>query len=263
MPRLDGKTALVTGGAAGIGQQIVRRLAGQGARVIAVDWNAAANEETAGMVRSSGGLCEAVAGDVSNADDVKRAFDVAGPVDILVNNAATVQGDGFLHELPEENWDQVLSVCLKSVFLCSKAALATMVERRAGSIVNISSVNGLLGIHFAAYTAAKGGIIALTRLLAAHYGGLGIRVNTIAPGTILSESSRVHYEQHPELAADLLALYPGRKFGYPDDIASAVSFLASDEASFINGAIIPVDGGLTAVRQLPSMTPKLELKEKH
>lgn len=260
--QLKTKTAVVTGGAAGIGQQIARRLASEGARVISVDWNDAANEVSAAMIRSTGGQCEAVSGDVSNPDDVKRAFELAGPVDILINNAATVEGDGLLHELPEKNWDHVLSVCLKSVFLCSKAALATMVERRTGAIVNISSVNGLVGIHFSAYTAAKGGIISLTRLLAAHYGGFGIRVNTICPGTILSESSRLHYEEHPELAADLLALYPGRKFGWPDDVASAVLFLASDQSSFINGAIIPIDGGLTAVRQLRSTTPQNEPKEK-
>ncbi|MGI8989930.1 MAG: SDR family NAD(P)-dependent oxidoreductase [Bryobacteraceae bacterium] len=256
MMSLQGKTALVTGGGAGIGQQIVWRLAAEGARVISVDWDAAANEETA-----TGGLCVAVTGDVSKADDVRRAFDLAGPVDILVNNAASVHGDGFLHELPEGNWDKVVAICLKSVFLCSKAVLPSMMERRSGAIINISSVNGLVGIHFAAYSAAKGGIISLTRLLAAHYGGFGVRANTICPGTILSENSRLHYEERPELAADLLALYPGRKFGCPDDIASAVLFLASDQAAFLNGATIPVDGGLTAVRQLPTTTPQMESKK--
>jgi NAD(P)-dependent dehydrogenase (short-subunit alcohol dehydrogenase family) len=254
--QLTGKTALVTGGAAGIGQEIVRRLAAEGARVVSLDWNGRANEETAAAVCASGGDCIAVQGDVSVASDVQRAFDIAGAVGILVNNAAYSQGDGFLLDIEEDVWDKILAVCLKSVYLCSKAALSAMVERKSGSIINISSVNALAGIHLAAYTAAKGGIISLTRVLAAQYGPYGIRVNTICPGTILSESSRVYYEARPEVTADLTALYPGGAFGATGDIASAVLFLASDQASFINGTAIPIDGGLSAVRQLPSIARK-------
>jgi len=242
---LSGKTAVVTGGAAGIGQEIVRRLASEGARVISMDW-AEPSEELSG-------ICESVHGDVSSAADVKRVFDAAGPVDILVNNAAFSKGDGFLLDLSEEIWDRTLSVCLKSVFLCSQAALSTMVERRSGAIVNISSVNALTGIHLAAYTAAKGGIISLTRVLAAQYGRHGVRINTICPGTILSESSRIHYDAHPEITADLKSLYPAGAFGSTSDIASAVLFLVSDQASFINGATLAVDGGLSAVHQLPAV----------
>jgi 3-oxoacyl-[acyl-carrier protein] reductase len=242
---LNGKTAVVTGGAAGIGQEIVRRLAAEGARVISMDWAETSCEDVAG--------CESVRGDVSSAADVKRVFDAAGPVDILVNNAAFSKGDGFLLELSEETWDRTLAICLKSVFLCSQAALATMVEKRAGVIVNISSVNALTGIHLAAYTAAKGGIISLTRVLAAQYGRDGVRINTICPGTILSESSRLHYDAHPEITADLKALYPAGVFGSTHDIASAVLFLVSDEASFINGATLTIDGGLSAVHALPAL----------
>jgi NAD(P)-dependent dehydrogenase (short-subunit alcohol dehydrogenase family) len=240
MARLQGKTAMVTGGAAGIGREIVQRFAREGARVISVDWNEAENDET----------CYAVTADVSSAADVQRAFEIAGPVDILVNNAAFSQGDGFLLDISEEVWDRTLAVCLKSVFLCSKAALRGMVERRAGVIINISSVNALTGIHLAAYTAAKGGIISLTRVLAAQYSGLGVRINTICPGTILSESSRVYYDAHPEIASGLASLYPARKFGTTSDVASAALFLASDEATFINGTVLTVDGGLSAVHQI-------------
>jgi 3-oxoacyl-[acyl-carrier protein] reductase len=240
MARLQGKTAMVTGGAAGIGREIVQRFAREGARVISVDWNEADNDET----------CYAITADVSSPADVQRAFEIAGPVDILVNNAAFSQGDGFLLDIFEEVWDRTLAVCLKSVFLCSKAALRGMVERRAGVIINISSVNALTGIHLAAYTAAKGGIISLTRVLAAQYGGLGVRINTICPGTILSESSRVYYDAHPEIASGLASLYPARKFGTTSDIASAALFLASDEATFINGTVLTVDGGLSAVHQI-------------
>jgi NAD(P)-dependent dehydrogenase (short-subunit alcohol dehydrogenase family) len=254
--QMKGKTALVTGGAAGIGQEIVRRLAQEGARVVSLDWNDAANQETAAAVCDSGGDCIAVQGDVAAAGDVHRAFEIAGPVDILVNNAAYWQGDGFLADVAEDAWDKILAVCLKSVYLCSKAALPSMVERKSGAIINISSVNALTGIHLAAYTAAKGGIISLTRVLAAQYGWSGIRINTICPGTILSESSRVYYEAHPEITAELRALYPAGVFGSCGDIASAVLFLASDQASFINGTAIPIDGGLSAVRQLPSIFQK-------
>jgi NAD(P)-dependent dehydrogenase (short-subunit alcohol dehydrogenase family) len=249
---LNGKTALVTGGAAGIGQEIVRHLGREGARVISVDVNDAANQQTAAEICASGGKCIAVKADVSIQGDVDRAFTVAGQVDILVNNAAYWQGDGFLVDIAEDAWDKILAGSLKSVYLCSKAALPSMIDRRSGSIVNISSVNALTGIHLAAYTAAKGAIISLTRVLAAQYGRFGIRVNTICPGTILSESSRTYYESHPDVAADLKALYPAGKFGSTSDVACAVSFLASDQASFVNGVAIPVDGGLSAVRQLPS-----------
>lgn len=254
--QLKGKTAVVTGGAAGIGQEIVRRFAAEGAWVITIDWDEVTNKETASAVRAAGAECTAITGDVSSPQDVQRAFEAAGPVDILVNNAAFSKGDGFLLEVPEDVWDKTLAVCLKGVFLCSKAVLPTMVERRSGSIINISSVNALTGIHLAAYTAAKGGMISLTRVLAAQYGGLGVRINTICPGTILSESSRLHYEAHPEINADLKALYPAGVFGKTEDIASAALFLASEQSSFINGATIPIDGGLSAVRSLPSVIRK-------
>lgn len=242
---LSGKTAVVTGGAAGIGQEIARRLVAEGARVVSMDWAESSAEPN--------GTCEWIRGDVSSAADVKRVFDAAGPVDILVNNAAFSKGDGFLLDLTEEVWDRTLSICLKSVFLCSQAALSTMVERRSGAIVNISSVNALTGIHLAAYTAAKGGMISLTRVLAAQYGRHGVRINTICPGTILSESSRIHYEANPEITADLKSLYPAAAFGSTSDIASAVLFLVSDQASFINGATLAIDGGLSAVHQLPAV----------
>jgi 3-oxoacyl-[acyl-carrier protein] reductase len=240
---LKGKTAVVTGGSAGIGQEIVRRLAAEGARVLSMDWNDSKED----------GVAEALRGDVSNAADVRRVFDAAGPVDILVNNAAFSKGDGFLLDVSEEIWDKTLAICLKGVFLCSKAALSSMVARRSGAIVNISSVNALTGIHLAAYTAAKGGIISLTRVLAVQYGRHGIRINTLCPGTILSESSQAHYDAHPEIASNLKSLYPGGAFGSTLDIAAAVLFLVSDQASFVNGAVIPIDGGLSAVHLLPAV----------
>ncbi len=251
--KLSGKTALITGAGNGIGREIARRFAAEGARVISLDTDATGNAQTAALISDAGSLCDTVEGDVSVAADVERAFRAVGPVDILVNNAAIWSGDGMLHEVAEADWDRVLAVCLKGVYLCSREALRGMMERRSGVILHISSVNALAGIHLAAYTAAKGGMLSLTRLMAMQYARFGIRVNAICPGTIMTESSRRHYDQHPEQEAELRALYPARKFGAPDDVAECALFLASSQAGFINGAILVVDGGLTAGYQVLSL----------
>ncbi len=252
---LADKTAVITGGGKGIGREIARRFALEGARIISVDIDAAANAETARIIRENGGLCEPAEGDVSSAKDVERAFEIAGNVDVLVNNAAACPNDGWLHEVSEENWDRILAICLKSVYLCSRAALKQMMARRAGAIVNISSVNALTGIHLAAYTAAKGAILSLSKLLALQYGPYGIRVNAVCPGTIMTESTRLHYEKHPEAKTRLLALYPGGAFGEPSDIAECALYLASDRAKFVNGSIVVVDGGMSAVHRIESLRP--------
>ena len=239
-------TVLVTGAANGIGLEIARQFADAGERVVALDIQE--RDDVPGVF---------VRADVSVAADVERAFAVAGPVDILVNNAADWSGDGYLHKVSEEVWEKVISVSLKSVYLCSKAALPSMMARRAGVIVNISSVDALSGIHLAAYTAAKGGILSLTRLMARQYGSFGIRVNAICPGTILSSSSEAYYREHPELQSELMHLYPAGAFGSPADVAERVRFLASDRSRFLNGAVIPLDGGMSSVHRLAS----LDLKE--
>ncbi len=254
--RLTGRRALITGTGTGIGREIARVFAAEGAHVVCVDWNAKSNEETASLIAAEGGSSEAFAADVSSESDVVRVFAAAGPVDILINNAASVEGDGSLLDLSGEAWDRVLAICLKSVFLCSREALKSMVGKRSGCIVNLSSVNALTGINLSAYTAAKGGIVSLTRLLAAHYGPFGIRTNAICPGTILSESSELFYAEHPEITQELQALYPGGKFGKVRDVASCALFLVSDDAAFINGVALPVDGALSAVHRIPSITPK-------
>jgi NAD(P)-dependent dehydrogenase (short-subunit alcohol dehydrogenase family) len=254
--RLQGRRTLVTGAATGIGREIARRFAMEGAHVIAVDWDPEGNRETAALIASDGGSCEALVVDVGSEADVIDAFRSAGVLDVLVNNAASVQGDGRLTELSGENWDRVLTICLKSVFLCTREALKSMLPKRAGSIVNLSSVNALAGVNLAAYSAAKGGILSLTRLTAAHYASQGIRANAICPGTIMSESSEQFYGEHPDIEADLRTLYPAGEFGKVQDIADCALFLASDEASFINGITLPVDGGMLATRPLSSLTPK-------
>ena len=255
--RLQGRRALITGTGTGIGREIAKLFTHEGAHVIGLDWDEKSNQETAALLNNSAGSYTAITADVSKASEVAKAFASAGPLDILINNAASATGDGPITEISEESWDQVLAVCLKSVFLCTREALKSMLPRRAGAIVSLSSVNALTGINLSAYTAAKGGILSLTRLLAAHYGGYGIRANAICPGTILSETSDAYYNEHPDRQAELSALYPAGKFGTVRDVATAALFLASDESSFMNGSTLTIDGGLTAVHRLSVAIPKL------
>jgi len=250
---LKGKRALITGTATGIGREIALRFAQHEASIVAVDRDEKHNQETAKLILAKNGSCQAITADVSLEADVIKMFASLGDLDILVNNAASVEGDGYIKDVSGENWDRVLAICLKSVFLCTREALKLMVGRRSGSIVNLSSVNALMGINLAAYTAAKGGIISFTRLTASHYAKYGIRANVICPGTITSENTELFYKERPELGAQLLALYPGGEFGKTQDVAACALFLASDEAAFINGAVIPVDGALTASHRIASL----------
>lgn len=252
MPEYKSKTLLITGAGNGIGREIAIRFAAEGAHVISLDVDAAANDHTASSIRRNGGRCDALQGDASNEEDVQRAFRYAGHVDVLINNAAVWSKDGFLHELTEQDWDRIVAVTLKSVFLCSREAIRLMAPRRSGCIINIGSVNALSGFHLAAYSAAKGGVLALTRVLVQQYGHYGIRINSICPGTILTESSKAMYDAVPTLGAELKNLYPSGDFGTPADIADCALFLASEAARFINGSTVVVDGGATAVHRLPS-----------
>ena len=256
--RLQGRRALITGTATGIGREIARVFAREGAHVLGLDWDEIGNLNTASIILASGGSYLAFTGDVSNSSDVRRAFESAGEVDILVNNAASAKGDGPLTDVSEEVWDQVVDICLKSMFLCTREALKSMLRKRSGVIVSLSSVNALSGINLSAYTAAKGGILSLTRLIAAHYGSYGIRANAVCPGTILSETSDAYYNQHPEIKSELSSLYPAGKFGNVGDVAAAALYLACDDSAFINGTTLTVDGGLTAVHRLSVATPKLD-----
>ena len=250
MNAFNGKKVLITGTAQGIGRAMAICFAQAGAQVTGLDLDSILNAETA---TAAGERFTAMEGDVASAADVSGCVERCGEVDILINNAATVAGDGLLHEVTEQAWDRVSSVCLKSIFLCTKAVLPGMMARRSGIIISLSSVNALTGLHLAAYTAAKGGVLALTRLLAQQYGGYGIRANAICPGTILTETSRIAYEAAPKLRDELRAMYPAGEFGVPEDIADCALWLAGAGSRFVNGAAIVVDGGMSAVHRVPSV----------
>jgi len=247
--RFSGRTVLVTGGGSGIGRVMAKRFAAEGAAVVVVDIVAASADEVAREIADAGGKAIGVHADVSITPDVAAmraaAEDAFERVDVLVNNAAIEGGDDLL-VIDEAMWDRDLAVCLKSVFLCSKEVLPGMVARRSGVIVNISSVNALAYFANESYSAAKAGVISLTRSIAVRYGRDGIRCVAIAPGTIRTPIWQERVEKKAEVFERLTRWYPLRRVGEPEDVASTALFLASDEASWITGTVVTVDGGLLA-----------------
>jgi NAD(P)-dependent dehydrogenase (short-subunit alcohol dehydrogenase family) len=240
MSRLAGKVALVTGGGSGIGRATCTRFASEGASLVVADVIGERAEEVA---REIGG--QAVQADVTVAADVARMVETAGPVDVLVNNAGGGTADDVL-EIDEETWDGDITLNLKSAFLCSKAVLPGMIERGGGVIVNIVSVNGIAFFANEPYSAAKAGLINLTRSMAVRYGRQGVRVVAIAPGTIRTPLWQERVDKEPAIFERLLRWYPLRRVGEPEDIAAGVAFLASDDASWITGEVLRIDGGLLA-----------------
>ena len=252
--RLRDRIAIITGGASGQGRAASILFAREGARVVVADINQAGAEETADLVRTSGGEAIAVRADVASHADVEAMVALAierfGAVHVLYNNAATGEGPdtvgGDILGFTEADWDRVVDVSLKSVFLGCRAALPHMRRVGGGSIINIASINALVGVANADhYTAAKGGVVSLTRVLAVRYARHGIRVNCICPGAV-----------DTPMIAPALATEQGRAYirrwvplgrpARPEEIALVGLFLASDEASYVTGAILPVDGGVTA-----------------
>jgi meso-butanediol dehydrogenase / (S,S)-butanediol dehydrogenase / diacetyl reductase len=247
--RLAGHVALITGGGSGIGRAIALLFAREGASVVVADLVADRATETAALIAAAGGRATGVAADVSKAEQaaamVAVAVEAFGRVDILVNNAGLSVGDTVL-DFDEAAWDLNLDVVLKSVYLCSRAVLPGMIERGHGNILNIASVNGMLAVGEAAYSAAKAGMINLTANLAIHFGDKGVRVNCIAPGTIRTPIWGPRVERDPEIFAKVARWYPLGRVGEPEDVARAAVFLCCDDASWITGVTLPVDGGLTA-----------------
>jgi 3-oxoacyl-[acyl-carrier protein] reductase len=246
MNRLKDKTAIVTGGSRGIGEAIANRLAEEGAKVaVCASRSLDRAQAVAEAIESRGGSALALQADVSNPADVKdfvkTVLDRWGGLDVLVNNAGITR-DGLLMRLKPDDWDAVLDVNLKGAFLCMQAAVRPMIRARSGRIINISSVTGLVGNPGqAGYTAAKSGLIGLTKTAAKELAGRGITANVVAPGYIPTEMT----DKLPEdLKQKILEQVPLGAPGKPEDIAAAVAFLASSDAAYITGQVLVVDGGM-------------------
>jgi NAD(P)-dependent dehydrogenase (short-subunit alcohol dehydrogenase family) len=254
---LDGRVALVTGGGRGIGRAIVQALADNAAQVVIVDLDGDAGRQAAEEVSRTGGTGLALTGDVSNAEQmakvVSQVLDRLGRIDILVNNAGinTSRDRVPIHDYALEDWDRILQVDLTGVFVTSRAVVPAMLKNAGGRIINISSIAGLVPLRLqSGYVAAKAGVVNLTRSMALELGPHGILVNAVAPGSTLTRGTETLFYgpdgAYSEKAASLLSHIPLGRPGTPEEIAHAVLFLAAPESSYINGAILTVDGGWTA-----------------
>jgi 3-oxoacyl-[acyl-carrier protein] reductase len=244
--RFEGKVAIITGAGRGIGKAIAERLASEGADVVICDIDKEAAERTAEEIRSKYSVkAMAISADVANEGDVNSMVEETiknfGRVDFLINNAGITK-DSLLLRMSEEEWDKVIAVDLKSVFLCTRAVIRHMMRQKFGRIVNISSVIGLRGnVGQANYASAKAGIIGFTKSAARELAGRNITVNAVAPGYIQTEMT----ERLPqEVKEEMLKQVPLGRPGQPEDVAGVVAFLCSEDASYITGEIIRVDGGM-------------------
>lgn len=251
-------TALVTGAAHGIGRAIALHLAREGAAVAVTDLDGAGAAQTAVLIIAEGQRAHAVQADITDFAAVTAAFDAAeqalGPMTLLVNNAAFTDA-GDLAGIGLEAWHTEVNINLNGTYHCLRAILPLMQVRGAGAIVNIASVNGVRYFGNPAYSAAKAGLINLTQSVASEYGRFGIRCNAVLPGSVRTDNITwtIRQQEDPEIFRRLSRWYPLGRVAEPEDIAKAVAFLGSDEASYITGVALPVDGGLLA-----GMNPMIE-----
>jgi 3-oxoacyl-[acyl-carrier protein] reductase len=243
---LNGKTALVTGAARGLGRCIAQTLAAAGAKVACIDVNAETLADTVAAIRATGGVAEPIACDVTQSERVGEAVDQVvklwGALNILVNNAGITR-DNVIVRMKDEQWDAVININLRGTFLFTRAAARPMMKARGGRIINIASVSGLMGNPGQVnYSASKAGVIGLTRTVARELASRNVTVNAVAPGFIATDMTAALGE---EIIEQIKKEVPLGRMGEPQDVADAVLFLASDAASFITGHILTVDGGLT------------------
>nr|WP_320115972.1 3-oxoacyl-[acyl-carrier-protein] reductase [uncultured Desulfuromonas sp.] len=242
---LKDRVAIITGASRGIGRCIAQHLAGQGARIVAVSRKQQDTEDLVAEIKSQGGNAISVAADVAVEADVAAMIDAAqeafGQVDILVNNAGITR-DTLLARMKEDDWDAVMNINLKGAFLCSRAAAKVMSKQRYGRIINITSVVGQMGnIGQANYCASKGGLMGLTRSNARELARRNVTVNAVAPGFIETDMTA---ELPEKVRNDMAAQIPLGRFGAPQDVAAAVAFLASEQAGYITGHELSVNGGM-------------------
>ena len=250
MRRFEGKRVIITGGANGIGKATVARFAAEGAAIVLTDVNGSAAEAAARQIAGeTGAIIYPFGADVSvKADDqaaVRFALEKMGGVDVLINNAGVYYEDHF-EDITEERWDGIMNVDLKGTFLMTQAVVPHFKEKRSGIIVNMASTNGLAGeIYYSHYNAAKGGVVLLTKTLAIELGPFGIRVNCVCPGYIATESTEA-MDSDEFVNNYIQNKIPLRRTGKPEEVAAVIAFLASDDASFVHGDAILIDGGQLA-----------------
>lgn len=249
--RLEGQTAIVTGAGRGIGEAIARRFAREGASVVLAQRSVEEGRRVAAAIENESGSARVVATDVSDAESVRAlvrsTLDWRGRIDVICNNAGIGLRASLL-ETAEEQWDSVMDVNARGVFLCTKYAIAPMLEQGSGSVINIASVASFIGFpRDSAYCASKGAVLMLTRQAAIDFSRMGVRINTICPGFIETPMLTQYCDAHPDpdaALAEVVAMHPIGRLGTPDDVASAAVFFASDESSWVTGASLAVDGGL-------------------
>ncbi len=252
MKRLEGKVAIITGGNAGIGEAVAKRFALEGASVVVTGRRQQELDRVVKIVRQSNGKALAVAGSVTDErhaqDVVRKAIDSFGRVDVLVNNAGIGDFGKRLHEIDDGTWNTIFDINLTGVFRMTRAIVPQMLKQGCGSVVNISSVASLVGIPgLSAYSASKGGLDALTRAVAIDYAKEGIRCNVVNPA-LIDTPMAAPLMANPEMLQSLLTQYAIRRAGTPEEVASMVLYLASDEARWVTGGTFTIDGGMTVYK---------------